>query len=224
MANAPNALDVYAGNNEVTGCEAMVGLALFACLARNPACLPPEYARYRDDLAGIVEEESKWNPYAIRDETTNESLFPATRAEAVRQVNRRIATGNVLGLGLTQITGKANREFHGLTPIDLLNPCKALKAGARHYAGDMSAAAMRRYNGGNRGMAGLIPASNAYAVRVTARVERLRPALSILSVPTRVVPTACPGAPPRWDAWGSSRHAARCAEKIQTLASNAEYP
>lgn len=202
----------------MTGCEAVVGLALFACLARNPACLPPEYARYRDDLAGIIEQESKWNVYAIRDETTKESIFPSTRVEAVREVNRRIALGRNLGLGWTQITGKVNREFHGVTPIDLLNPCKALKAGARHFSENIRGAAYQRYNSGRSNGA------PAYAASVMARVERLRPALSILSVPTRVVPTACPGAPPRWDAWGSSRHAARCAEKIQTLASNAEYP
>ncbi len=202
----------------MTGCEAMVGLALFACLARNPACLPPEYARYRDDLAGIAEQESRFSPWAIRDETTKESIFPATRAEAVREVNRRIALKRTLGIGMFQVTGAANREFHNVTPIDLLNPCKAMRAGAAHFALDVRRSALSRYNSGSANGA------PAYAASVMARVERLRPALSILSVPARVVPTTCPGAPPRWDAWGSTRHAARCAEKIQTLASNTEYP
>ncbi len=175
----------------MTGCEAMLGLALFACLARNPACLPVEYERYRDDLAGIAEQESRWSPLAIRDETTKESLFPATRADAVREVNRRIAAKHTLGIGMFQITGKANREYHDVTPIELLNPCKSMRAGARHFAENVRDAAYQRYNSGRSNGA------PAYAASVTARVERLRPLLAIAYAETPVPIVFPPPAPMR---------------------------
>ncbi len=175
----------------MTGCEAMVGLALFACLARNPACLPVEYERYRDDLAGIAEQESRFSPWAIRDETTNESLFPATRADAVREVNRRIALNRKLGIGMFQLTGKSNREFHGVTPIDLLNPCKAMRTGAAHFALDVRRSSFSRYNSGSANGA------PAYAASVMARVERLRPLLAVAYAETPVPIVFPPPAPMR---------------------------
>ena len=52
----------------MTGCEALAGAALFACLARDPVCLPDEHRHLYDDLAAIAEQESGHNPRAIRDE------------------------------------------------------------------------------------------------------------------------------------------------------------
>jgi len=66
-------------------------------------------------LAAIAEQKSGFRPYAIRDERTGESLFPATRAEAERIAFARWERGHTLGLGLFQITHEANWRRHGLT-------------------------------------------------------------------------------------------------------------
>ena len=121
----------------ITGCEILAGAALFACLARDPACLPDEHRHLRDDLAAIAEQESGHNPRAIRDERTGESLFPATLAEAVRIATERDALGHVVGLGLMQITHRSNWQGHGLTIAAALDGCRSLRAGAAHYAGNL---------------------------------------------------------------------------------------
>jgi type IV secretion system protein VirB1 len=128
----------------MTGCEALAGLALFACVARDPACLPPEHAPLLATLAAIAEQESGFRPFAIRDEATGESLFPATQAEAVRIAAARDIRGHTLGLGWFQITHRANWRRHGLTIATALEPCANLRAGAAHYAADLHAAAGRR--------------------------------------------------------------------------------
>lgn len=181
-------------------------MALFTCLASNPVCLPPrltaDWPRLRDDLVGIAEQESRFWPWAVRDETTGESLFPPTRAAAEAQVTARLAQGHTLGAGMFQITGQTNWTRHGLTRPLLLDPCANMAAGAAHYADDLNAAALRRYNGGTRGMAGMIPATNAYAASVMQRSARLAPLLA--PAPTVALSPSRPATPTTVD-FGRSR-------------------
>lgn len=146
-------------------CSTLAGFALFACLARDPRCLPAEHAHLLPVLSGIAEQESGFRPFAIRDEATGESLFPATREAAVRIATERDARGHTLGLGWFQITHRRNWQRHGLTVATALEPCANMRAGAAHFAGDL-AAALSRYNSGN------FNGAPSYAAKVAQRTAR----------------------------------------------------
>jgi hypothetical protein len=163
---------------EMVGCETLAGAALFACLARNPACLPPSVDRELVPwLEAIGRHESGFRPWAIRDDVTKESIFPATRAEAERIAAERLARGHVLGLGWMQITHRANWVRFGLAdaqgrPVRAFDPCLNLRAGALHFAADherrTKLAATADYNGSG-------PAARAYALRVEATARKFVP-------------------------------------------------
>lgn len=133
-------------------CATLTGIALFDCLAANPACLPPAHARHLPILRAIMQQESGGNPYALRDETTKQSLFLANRADAEREARQRHAAGHTLGLGWFQITHQSNWIRHwGSVEAALANafdPCSNMRAGATHFAVDY-AAALARYNSGS---------------------------------------------------------------------------
>ena len=181
----------------MAGCDAFAGLALFACLARDPACLPPEHRPLLPVLAAMAERESGFRPLAIRDEATGESIFPRSPAEAVRIAGERDARGHVLGLGLMQITHRANWRRHGLTVETALDPCRSLRAGAAHLAD-----AVRAYNGSG-------PAAERYAAAVVARVGQ--------AAAQAAPPAPPPPPPPRTTAFGRRARAGEA-----TFASNRE--
>ncbi|MGG5810542.1 transglycosylase SLT domain-containing protein [Falsiroseomonas sp. CW058] len=156
----------------MTGCEALAGLALFACVARDPRCLPDEHRRLLPELAAVAERESGFRPFAIRDEVTGESLFPMTRAEAVAVAAARDAAGRTLGLGWFQITHRANWRRHGLTVETALDPCENMRAGAAHLAGNLRDAAFQLYNSGRPGGA------PGYAAAVARRIGQHAAALA----------------------------------------------
>lgn len=164
----------------MSGCEALIGAALFACLARNPTCLPPQYVNLTRDLAAIAQQESGLLPFAIRDETTRESLFPATHADAVRIATERDAAGHTLGLGMFQITHRSNWLRHGLTIATALTGCGSMRAAASHYDDDLRTAALQLYNSGR------IDGAPAYAASVLRRVQtgpQTSPAPSVVADP-----------------------------------------
>lgn len=148
----------------MTGCEALVGAALFACLARDPACLPDEHRDHLRMLTGIAAHESGFRPYAVRVEASRtqpaQSLFPATYSEAVGIAVEHDRTGRTLGLGWFQITHRSNWDRH-FGPADTpeeraaqigraLQPCANMAAGAAHFAADWHRAgvALQLYNSG----------------------------------------------------------------------------
>ncbi|MDT8315419.1 transglycosylase SLT domain-containing protein [Roseomonas mucosa] len=185
----------------MTGCEALAGLALFACLARDPRCLPDEHRRLLPELAAVAERESGFRPFAIRDETTGESLFPATRAEAVAIAAARDAAGRTLGLGWFQITHRANWRRHGLTVETALDPCENMRAGAAHLAGNLRDAAFQLYNSGRIGGAPGYAAAVArraghHAAALAAGPDRLAGAASA-PVPPPLLPDLGRGRPGR---------------------------
>ena len=167
----------------MTDCEAAIGAALFACLARNPACLPAEYLNLHRDLAGIAQQESGFHPYAIRDETTNESLFPATHADAVRIATQRDAAGHILGLGMFQITHRSNWRRHGLTIAIALTGCGSMRAAASHYDANVRAAALQLYNSGRIGGAPGYAATVLKHVQAGPLAAPVAPAIPVATPP-----------------------------------------
>lgn len=177
-------------------CSALAGFALFACLARDPRCLPAGHAHLLPVLSGIAEHESGFRPFAIRDEATGESLFPTTYADAVRIAVERDARGHVLGLGWFQITHRRNWQRHGLTVASALEPCANMRAGAAHFAGDL-AAALSRYNSGT------FDGAPGYAAKVAQRTARfVAGGPSAPSLPPAAVPPGPPPSPSEsFDVW-----------------------
>lgn len=165
----------------MTGCEALVGAALFACLARDPDCLPPAMVPFVDDLRGIAEQETGLRPYAVRDESTHEGKFFASYGEAVRFATERDALGHKLGIGLFQITGRANWQAHGLTIATGLQPCANMRAGAEHYAGNIRTAALQLYNSGS------INGAPGYAASVVRRIGGVAPDTGPMSAPIQPI-------------------------------------
>lgn len=172
----------------MTGCEALAGLALFACVAHEPRCLAEEHRRLLPELAAVAGQESGFRPFAIRDEATGESLFPATRAEAVAIAAARDAAGRTLGLGWFQLTHRANWRRHGLTVETALDPCENMRAGAAHLAGNLRDAAFQLYNSGRVGGA------PGYAAAVARRMPSLATALAAGGV--QPIPGAVPAPVP----------------------------
>lgn len=194
------------------GCEGLIGAALFGCVASNPACLPIELRPLRPVLEAIASQESGFRPNALRDETANQSMFPATRAEAERIAAERLRKGAVVGAGWFQITHASNWARHGLDVKTAFDPCLNLRAGAAHFSGDLNAA-MQRYNSGR------MNGAPGYAASVLARLSRVKPtetpppAAQQNAAPAQEA-TPCPAAPPAWDAWGTARHAAACGRLV----------
>ena len=168
-------------------------LAAVAALVVDPACGAvradtPAGERFARHVVATIRQESGGHPFAIRDETAGESLFPPTLADAVRIATERDAAGRVMGLGLGQITGRANWRRHGLTIADAFDPCRAVAAAARHLAGDVRhvlALSSRRYNTGS------VERGEGYA-RSVAALEAALPA--DLTAP-RSLPVAAPPPP-----------------------------
>lgn len=155
----------------MTGCEALVGAALFACVARDPVCLPPQhrelFERVDLNIAAIAEQESGYSPFALRSETLKARVPTTSRADAEQKAAALLAQGHVLGAGWFQITHSSNWARHGLTVANAFDPCANLRAGAAHFAADIRNAALQRYNSGR------INGAPAYAAQVERRNARL---------------------------------------------------
>lgn len=148
----------------VTGCEALVGAALFVCLARDPACLPEQHRDHLPLLRAIAERESRFNPYALRVEATRDapghSLFFASAAEAIAHAVAWNGRGRTTGLGWFQVTHHRNWDWHfGPVPDPrdrsaqirrAFDPCANMAAGAAHFAANWQQAgvALQYYNSG----------------------------------------------------------------------------
>lgn len=184
-------------------------LTLAAFLSLANTCAPgiaPE------TLAAIVQTESRMNPIAINvNGVGGGTIRVRTKAEAIAKARDLMRAGRSFDAGIAQINNR-NWEWLGVNVETVFDPCQNIKAQANLLT------SYSRYNTGSptRGL--------QYAARVQANRSVVRQQTNVRSVPARVVRTTCPGAPPRWDAWGTARHVARCAQTIQTLASNAEYP
>lgn len=194
----------------MTGCEALLGAALFACLADKPACLPQAHAHLREDLKAIAEHESRFWPWAVRDERVKRGFYFKTRVEAVAFAVERDRMGHTLGLGLYQITHRSGWDRHfgpAKTPEEreaqiarALDPCANMTAGAAHLAHDMQRAAAYQFYNSNRA-----DGAPAYAAGVLAKLRRNTAAaggpgdvaLAPVPVSSSPVPPARPAPTPR---------------------------
>lgn len=123
------------------------------------------------------------HPFAIRDETTSESLFPATRDEAVRMARERDAAGHVLGLGIFQVTGRQNWAADGITVETAFDACSNVRAGVRHYGRDLTAAIAAMNMASARYNSGLFDGAPGYVRAVAALQSALPSDAGALAVP-----------------------------------------
>lgn len=166
----------------------------------------PEGAALRERMVAKFRQESGIrgtdfvHPFAIRDETLDAAVkpVPATYEAAVAEAMQRLARGHVIGIGLGQITGLDNlRRDFGVSDVVAavrlaFQPCAAVRAAVRHYAGDVRHA-MRVLDCASA-------AYNAGAARVcqdTAYVRSVRALQAALPVDlTRGAAPARPVVPP----------------------------
>jgi len=165
--------------------SAVLSLAAILQLAATPDCTAPGMPPA--NIAAVARQESGFHPYAIRDETTDRSHYPATREAAEALAARLTAQGHLLGVGLMQLTPPAN---FGLSIDEAFDPCKNMKAGAELLAANYNLEwqalmrALSRYNSGSPTRA------EAYAKRVAAQAQRnaRMPSLALHPLPNRDCP------------------------------------
>jgi type IV secretion system protein VirB1 len=80
-------------------------------------------------LLAFAYHESQLRPFAIHDNTTDQSAFPASALEAVNLARVRLAQGHSLDLGIMQVTS-ANLARTGLTMTTAFDAGESLRAGA----------------------------------------------------------------------------------------------
>jgi type IV secretion system protein VirB1 len=163
----------------------MAALPLAAVLALAGAC---QSAVSPGTIARIAQHESGLQPFALHDNTANQSFFPETKPEAYRLASGLIAAGHSLDVGLAQIN-TANFMWLDLSLATALDPCTNIKASAAVLVG------YSKYNTGSptRGIA------NGYAAAVQAvRVADLESAAT--------PPATDPDAPPAWDVWATQEY------------------
>ncbi|HUZ62973.1 MAG TPA: lytic transglycosylase domain-containing protein [Acetobacteraceae bacterium] len=156
-----------------------------------------------DVLLSVAYAESHWNPLAIHDNRTGETILPANKAAAVRTASRLIAEGHQPDLGLLQINA-TNLARTRLTVATAFEPCASMRAGAHillgGYQGGATAAqrqsailhAISEYNTGSPD-AGL----DTYAPLVLAAARRVIPALRLPGIVPFVLPPRSPSQPTR---------------------------
>jgi len=89
------------------------------------SCAPSVDAR---TAAAIVAVESRGEPYAINDNTTRRSYFPASLAEARALVDR--LAGHQIAVGIAQVDSVNFARF-GVDARDMLEPCLSLRVGSQ---------------------------------------------------------------------------------------------
>lgn len=131
-------------------------------------------------MSAIVVRESGARPFAIGDNTSRRSYFPATRAGAVALAAALLRRGHDLDLGYAQINS-ANLAAYELSIERAFEPCTNVDVGARILRKDY-VAARRRFGSGQNALAHALSAYNsggfyaslAYARDVYATAAALR--------------------------------------------------
>jgi type IV secretion system protein VirB1 len=97
-------------------------------------------------MAGVVQYESGWQPYAIGDNTTRHSYYPTTRDEALETETYLLGLGHNLDVGLSQVNSE-NFAAYGLAPATALDSCRNLHAGSAILAEAYSRALRTNWTG-----------------------------------------------------------------------------
>nr|CAA37354.1 unnamed protein product [Agrobacterium tumefaciens] len=157
-------------------------------------------------LAAIAQVESRFDPLAVHDNTTGETLHWQNQAQATQVVMDRLEARHSLDVGLMQINSR-NFSVLGLTPDGALQPCTSLSVAANllgsRYAGGNTAddeqlslrRAISAYNTGDftHGFA------NGYVRKVETAAQQLVPPLTARPKDDREKP----GSEETWDVWGA---------------------
>ena len=160
-----------------------------------------------DMLEAVARAESGLNPWALHDNTTDQTEHAASQTRAEADANQWISHGDSVDLGLMQINSE-NLSALGLTVKSALDPCASLAAGAAilraAYGSDDTPAtqqvallmALSRYNTGSpiRGI------MNGYAHKVMTTMTSVDQPMSQKSATNSVVIIPSdPNTPPSWN-------------------------
>ncbi|MBO9102375.1 MULTISPECIES: type IV secretion system lytic transglycosylase VirB1 [Rhizobium] len=194
-----------------------LSIVLLASMCSSSGAAPLSFAEFNyfarecapsvapSTLAAVAQVESRFDPLAVHDNTTGETLHWQNRLQARQVVMDRLNAQHSLDVGLMQINSR-NFSVLGLTPGEALQPCSSLSAAANllgsRYAGGHTAEeeqlALRRaisaYNTGDfkHGFA------NGYVQKVEAAAKQLVPPLTERQKDDREKPRS-----ETWDVWGS---------------------
>lgn len=182
-------------------------------------------------LAAIARTESRFEPFAINDNTTGVVGVPTTSAIAVQVATRLLEAGHSLDLGIMQINSGNFRKL-GMTPESAFDPCRSIAAAATILTGDYAGGethpaqqaalrgALSKYNTGDV-VAGF---DNGYVHKVELAAREVVPAIDVDMASTSSSPQplpsprqppsterttlpapapADPDAPPAWNVWAS---------------------
>ncbi len=149
--------------------------------------------------------ESKLRPWAIHDNTTPRSEFPASRDEAIAHASTLLARNHSLDLGLLQVNS-ANLRRTGLNVMTAFDPGQSMRAGAqilvaayqrclhgnKHASPAEQQAALRcaasEYNTGDE-QAGIL---NGYQADVWRAAAQVVPAIQLSGTGTLPSPAVAP--------------------------------
>ncbi|MBB5696061.1 transglycosylase SLT domain-containing protein [Muricoccus pecuniae] len=188
---------------------------LAACAALHPVVKEAPAAR----ALATAQAESALHPFAIGDNNTGRSYFPATREAAVAKARELLALGHRIDAGAMQITDR-NWPGYGLTVETVFDPRANICAGGRILgeAFQIERRASCRYNTGRpdcRRESG----TNGYPewVDAAARSVGVLPPPQESPAPAPPPPSpavvaACGPEPAPWDGWALQAHE-RCARR-----------
>ncbi len=95
-----------------------------------------------DTMAAIVSVESAGDEFALNDNTLRRPFHPPDRATAIRLAETLIGRGDSVDVGIAQVNS-ANFARFGVTPAQMLEPCRNLSVGSSILAADYRTAAAR---------------------------------------------------------------------------------
>jgi soluble lytic murein transglycosylase-like protein len=123
-------------------------------------------------ICAMAEQESAWNPWAIRYEPQFYKRY-VTGLIAAERLSETESRARATSWGLLQVMGQVAREhgFSGAFLAELCDPASGVQIGCKVFAGMLEAEktnvteALQRWNGGDR---------PEYAAEVLARVQTYR--------------------------------------------------
>ena len=210
----------------MTSCTTLAGVALFNCLAADPACLPrtadSRFIVHPDTLASVAHTESGLRALSVGiNEPGARAPAFTSRAQAAAWVDANARRS--LDVGIAQInTAAGHMRRRGLPASAALDPCVGLRVGAEVlrdcYRTAPAVEAQQRlreaascYNTGThtRGF------GNGYVQRIQASAEIVVPAIRLRGEVAAATPAPVPATPtppacaPAWDPWALAACTAR---------------
>ncbi|MGB8267563.1 MAG: lytic transglycosylase domain-containing protein [Candidatus Velthaea sp.] len=138
-----------------------------------------------DTMRAIVAVESGGHPTSVHDNDSGASYVPRDREEATRLAEALIARGHSVDLGLGQVNSR-NLAAYGVTPGEVLEPCRNLRVASAILASDYRVASARFANV----RAALTAAIGAYNTgSLFAGASYVQAVVAAAMAPRQLVPT-----------------------------------